>query len=474
MREAEREVNLNNLTHTALLLLDDLSNSPSTSTADTPTTTKSLSVLKCMSCSLAGHSHCQSKTRLAHLAKRASLYLAFRCAMCTGHNFPPCCKLCHQKEPSNDTFIYASFLNDDDVNDNSGSNNGGGGSGNNIASSMNAAAHMDSMGILFRCERCRCAMHMTCLVSKFQRDYPNDDLRALKLANSISSIGGSGGGAGTSGGDASLSSRSIIASSSTSCSSSSPFNYFTQSWRCVDCITWDLPVEKVLTWRDPVLSDISNSSKSSSPPLLEREYLVNFSSLSYLHNEWVPESWLKHSKDAAPKLRDYILLVEEEERAAKFAGLVTKTTSRTLLVPKTQAEVEDIAFTTVEKVLDVRFAKEFVGNSNAATAVAVVTGSGGMLAAATVGGTTKSSMGLVKTSTSSSSTASSSLQQQWKNQQGLSGAAVTSSFDNICEVLIKWAGLPYENATWEIYPSKKDDALRTSYDAVTAERLRRE
>lgn len=350
-------------------------------------------LLKCSICSSKIHLNCQTKTQI----KINKNNTEFTCVACLKET--PYCFYCDfgpQKLP---------ILESDDI----------------VEEELAKADAFDK-AIMFRCLRCEKNAHMSCLIHHYAKEFGN--------AATVS------------------------------------VSAFTKQWSCVDCMRWDADIENILTWRDvevvvgedvkeektededmtdaePVDVELKKENPEdtemldaesagekvevekavvvAAPTRKEREYLVKFQELSHIHNTWVPEYWLHSIRRERAGLKRFLKKVEEENSFASHRIFKAKKPDW----PKSEADVVDSEWIRVGKLLDVEF---------------------------------KSGCGV-----------KSNIQpppQQKKKKRSRSVVTTPSEKEDVLiippvadleSVLVKWAGLPYDVATWEMYPNPEDD-----------------
>ena len=132
---------------------------------------------------------------------------------------------------------------------------------------------------LFRCFRCFLAVHVDCLVKEFDRCRQEGELMNLEEDTEIEESGIK--------------------------------EWFLNHWKCVDCLRWDRSVETILTYRDEMKP---NSSETV------REYLIKFEGYSHRHDTWVPERWLKNLKAHRSLLSNFLKRTIEDNELAISKG----------------------------------------------------------------------------------------------------------------------------------------------------------
>lgn len=265
--------------------------------------------------------------------------------------------------------------------------------------------------------------------------------------------------------------------------------YFARESVCVDCTRWDSDIETILTWRDvdsqvenqdtkdnddddddtmdvdklrsvpesidkvkdTKIEDISDESpaetkfkpndvdKPADTTVSEiaaktREYLVKFKGLSHIHNAWVPEYWILSIKKERAGLQRFLKKVEDENSFAKHRIFKAKKPDW----PKAEEEVVNSDWTKVAEILDVEFF---------------------------AGARISSSTARRKKKRTGGSTA---------NSEDEASILNVPPVEDLETVFVKWAGLPFDEATWEHYPTEENDADLDESDLLTARRLRSE
>jgi hypothetical protein len=284
--------------------------------------------------------------------------------------------------------------------------------------------------VMFRCYRCEKNAHMSCLIHHYAKEFDGSiDADRKPPLGSVA--------------------------------------YFSREWSCVDCTRWDNDIDTILTWRDvevdaekkvedtempdAVVEEVNEEKTGDTempdagtvvaagektetavvvaPVRKEREYLVKFQDMSHIHNTWVPEYWLHSIRRERAGLKRFLKKVKEEDSFASHRIFKAKKPDW----PKSEAEVVDSEWIRVGKLLDVEF-QDGSGVTNNITKK-------------------KKKRGIVPSD---------------------DVTLVIPPVSDLESVYVKWAGLPYDVATWEMYPAKEDDKNLEGKELVLAQRLRDE